>query len=157
MILKTYHDIALAIRDQVPQIIWRDVDKGQLDKPDQFNSLLLPALLIGFSEIDWQTFGQGNQLGEGTVTVKLILRLPAQTHDLDPLFQTNLDELELAAQVNTVMPTLRGIRPRTGSHAYQVDTFYVVEQTYPVCHVPDPPRYRRVPVTVNVTPTIELP
>lgn len=157
MILNAYFSIAQAVASDVPSIFWRDLDKGQLDNPEAFNSLLLPALLIGFSDIDWETYGQNHQTGYGTVTLKLIVRLPAETHDTDPLFQTNLNELELAAQVDAAIKKASFVRPRTGSRAYPVNTFYVVEQTYPVCLVPDPPAYRLVPVTVQVNPQITHP
>lgn len=154
MILKSYYDLAGAIRDAMPDLAWIDIDKGQFDNPENFNTVLLPGLLIKFSAIEWETLGQKRQLGDGTVTLKLAVYLPAQTHESDPLFATNLDSFALATVLNQAVAGVDFMRTRVGSDEYPVQTFYVIEQTYTVCLAPDPPGYKTLTVPVVFNPQI---
>ncbi|GAB2586484.1 hypothetical protein [Spirosoma areae] len=151
-----YFIIAQAIADQVKQLVWFDLDKGQLDNPELFNSILTPGILIGHSEIEWSQLAGRNQLGNGSVTVKLILRLPAQTHLTDPLITKNLKELDLGDPVNDAVLSVPGVLSRVKSHDYPSGTFYVVEQTY-ITQFKTGPTYTERQVTLQVNPLLYKP
>ncbi|WP_080058966.1 hypothetical protein [Spirosoma aerolatum] len=127
---KSYSTIAEAIKKQVKVLRWFDLDKGQLDDPERYNSIITPGILIGNSEITWSQGSSRAQIGDGTVTVKLVLRLPAQTHLTEPLLFENLKALELGDSIDDAVQNVPGVLSRTKYRDYPVDSFYVVEQTF---------------------------
>lgn len=145
----TYKIIGQAIREAVPQILTIDLDKGQLDDPQSFESIMTPGILIGHSDITWS----GNQ-GEGSVTVKLILRLPSRTHISDPLIDESLSDLSLAGDVDSAVTDVPGVLSSEKYSDYPSGTFYVVEQTYPISLVRGP-SYVRKKVQVQVNPYLK--
>ena len=148
--LASYIIIGQAIKQAVPQIQWIDLDKGQLEDPERFNSIGVPGVLIGQSEIDWQQLGAGQQQGTGTLTVKVVLRLPTQTHLTDPLLQDSLKELELGDQINTAVLSVPGIKTLAHYSDYPEGTFYVLEHTYQVSFKRGPGiTYKTVNVQLN--------
>ncbi len=154
--LATYITIAQNIAARVPAINWFDLDKGQLQNPEAFNTIILPGVLIGQADIEWSQLAGGHQQGQGTITVKTILRLPAQTHLTDPLLQDNLLAMTLADQVNTATLATPGILSRTNSKDYPVGTYHVVEQTY-IGVFKDGPTYKKIPVNIQINPFINNP
>ena len=131
---QTYRDIAHAIARTLPAIQWIDRDKGQLESPEDFHSILIPGLLIAISEIQWAGQTRGAQLGEGHATTKLVFRLPAATHEVQETAHGPLDEYDefasLSEALHEQMSVLPCIGDRTKTHDYFTGEFYVVEQTY---------------------------
>jgi len=128
--LSTYVQIAGTIGEQVKQIRWIDLDKGQLDDPTKFHSLITPSVLIGCSDIEWLPLSRGLYQGQGTITVKTIFNLGVPTNMLDPNLIKGLEILELADQVNQATLSVPGIKSLANSKDYPVLTFFVVENTY---------------------------
>lgn len=154
--LSTYVSIAQAIHTAVPDLRWFDLDKGQLDDPTAFNSLILPAVLIGQADIVWKQLGAKTLLGEGTITLKTVLRLPAQTHLLDPMLADNLTALSLADQVSQTAVSLPGITGLINTKDYPIGTFYVIEHTFQ-CLFKDGPSYSTVIVNTQINPQLNIP
>ncbi|GAB3734983.1 hypothetical protein [Spirosoma lituiforme] len=127
---KAYFTIAQAIKKLANQINWIDLDKDQLDNPELYNSIITPGILIGHSELEWSQLAGRNQLGNGTVTVKLVVRLPGQTHLTDPFIVENLKSLDLSDLVNQAVLSVPGVLSRVRSLDYPSGTYYVFEQTY---------------------------
>ena len=154
--LSTYIQIAQAIKDKVPGIAWFDLDKGQLEKPDAFNSVIVPGVLIGQADIEWSDLVSRNQQGIGTITVKTAFTLPAQTNLLDPLVTENLKVLELADDVDVAVRLTRGIASRTATKEYVAGPFYVVEQTYEGAFQHGP-FFQKAPVKPFINPQLHKP
>ncbi|MFC0182531.1 hypothetical protein SAMN04515674_101489 [Pseudarcicella hirudinis] len=112
-----------------------DLDKGQLEDPDKYESILQVSVLLGGLDIDFQGSHVGNaQTGAGSFTLKTIFRLPETTYitskvdDLQRLAD-NFAALWVAKEVHKAVCKLPTVA-RHGYREYSVNTFYVVEQTY---------------------------
>jgi hypothetical protein len=77
---KTYREIATHIANAIPELQWIDRDKGQLDKPEEFHTILTPGLLLGFEDVEWEGGTGGNQTGTSLMTASLVFRLPTSTY-----------------------------------------------------------------------------
>ena len=153
MILNAYHQLGDALLAALPTLNWVDLDTNQIANWDEANVPACPCVLIKFSRINWQTFGQGVQIGHGTLTLKLIVRSLAGTHLSDPLREENENGWALAAKLDGVSkPGFVGVR--TESDHYPMGLYQVIEQTYEVTLSPDPPRFRTLPVTIKVNPVL---
>ena len=154
--LSTYQQLAQAIHEGVPDINWLDIDKGQLENPEAFNSLIVPAVLIGQAEIEWTDLLTHNQQGVGNIVISTVFRLPGQTHLLDPLLAQHLKTLELADDVDRVARQFRGVVSRTRSRDYVAGPFFVTEQTYEGAFKRGP-FLRAVTAKPFITPSIHNP
>ncbi|WP_080058307.1 hypothetical protein [Spirosoma aerolatum] len=154
--LHAYYALGTAVSKQVRAIRWIDIDKGQLDKPEQYNSIIVPGVLIGQVDVPWEQLAGNNQVGDGLFTVKTIFRLPAQTSLTDPTFSKNLSALQLADEVGDAILGVPGVTRRTRTRQYAVDTFYVVEETY-LGRFTSGPSYTEKQVTVDINPTLFKP
>lgn len=126
---KTYRLIAQHIRDNIAEILWIDRDKGQLEKPENFHSIIVPGVLVDFDTVNWKGQTRSNQEGEGQVTLKLVFRLPVSSHETadwndHPEFEFLSDRLYEVASTHTC------IGSRRTSRDYFTGAFYVYEQTF---------------------------
>lgn len=130
MILKIYSEIGKILSDSLPEKeLWIDLDRGQLKNQKQFESLILPSVLINFENgIDWESLQQKNQLGKAVITLKIILRLPEPLY-LNNRYNNNLEALELENDVHLAFIG-HSNADRIATKGYSVDTLYVVEHTY---------------------------
>lgn len=130
---KTYSTLAKFLKEKRPELAWIDRDKGQLKKPEGFHSILIPGLLIGFSEIRWGNTGKFTQQGTGSVTVSLVFRNPSKTYQ-EPDGSNPLDEYRdyehLTMRLHDTMGQFPNVGERTGTRDYFTDLFYVCEMTY---------------------------
>ncbi|MEZ0611945.1 hypothetical protein ACAW74_25760 [Fibrella sp. WM1] len=147
--LSTYLLLGNACLD-VPGLKWVDLDKGQLDNPDKFNSLIPPALLIGQTDLTWSQLAGRNQLGKGTVTTKTVLTLPTATHISHPTAQDNLAKLTIADRVRATILSVPGVMSRLTTREYSSGSFFVVEETFEVAFKSGP-SYNYVSLTPHVT------
>lgn len=130
--LSIYFGVGQAIADQVKAIRWIDLDKGQLENPEMFHSIITPGVLIGTSDVEWKPTTQRNYIGDGTITVKIVFTLPHQTNLLNPLLSSGLEILGLADDVEAATFSVVGVKSLTNTRDYPVTgtTFYVVEHTF---------------------------
>ena len=149
--LSTYLTIGKAVKDQVKAIHWIDLDKGQLEDPEIFNSIVVPGVLVGNADIEWSQLAGGYQQGQGMVTIKTIIRLPAQTHLTDPLAFKNLKDLALADDVRAAVLSIPGVLSRASTKEYSVLTYYVVEETF-LTLFKSGPTYTQKTVSVQFNP-----
>lgn len=145
MILALYQDIANELAP-LEQLNWIDLDKGQLEKTGQFESLLCPAVLVSFEDgIDWEELTRSKQAGMASVSIKVAVTLPQSTHVKPaPVNQTeqSLNDVLLVEDIvhNKLILTQGVIRTKTRS--YYVGTYYVTEHLYDVPYGYEPnPRY----------------
>lgn len=127
-----------------------DFDRGQLDHPHLYESILQPAVLVGLLPVSWQNLQHNHQQGQATFYTKTIVRLPQnhayyadpQFQDFDTLGQDNITELlieDIIHQAIIQLPT--AIRTRTLQ--YVVHTFFVTEHHYDIAlHYTLPPHYQ---------------
>lgn len=133
-----YKSIGEAIRKHVPEITWIALDKGQIDDPENYDSLLCPAVLVR-ADTDWDHGQGGYQRGTATISVKVCFILPAGTNDIDPFFDLNLTELDIADQVHeAIYQAFKSLRVRSREYMSPDNLYYVVEHTYthPVAYQP---------------------
>ncbi|MGA0556546.1 hypothetical protein ACO2Q8_07845 [Larkinella sp. VNQ87] len=137
--VETYLKVIDAIRSGCKWANWLDWEKGQLDEPERFNSIVTPGVLVDPSAIEWEELGKSHQLGFGPLTVKLVTMLPAQTYALDPTVSENAKAQEMADKLHGTLIKTPGIIRRTGNaRPYWVSTFFVIEQTYEFRYTFDP-------------------
>ena len=121
--------LAAHLAAALPDILWIDRDKGQLDNPAAFHSLQIPALLLEMGEVTWEGLSRGDQRGQLTLTVKLVFRLPAATYRQRPLAE--YDEMaQLTDQVHQTLGTSLMVKDRRSTRDYFTPEFYVMEQSY---------------------------
>ena len=129
--LSTYKEVAEIIHKKVKQINWIDLDKGQLDEPERFESLIVPAVLIGQSEIEWADLTSRFQQGTGMITVKTCFVLPAHTQLTAPHLTKQIEKMyDTADQVREAVLTTPGIMSRVKSSDYPTDRYYVIEESF---------------------------
>lgn len=145
MILALYQDIGNELAP-LEQLNWIDLDKGQLEKTGQFESLLCPAVLINFEDgIDWEELARSRQSGIASVTIKVAVTLPQSTHVKPaPVNQTEQslnDTLLVEDIVHNKLILTKGVI-RTKTRSYYSGTFFVTEHIYDVPYGYEPePRY----------------
>lgn len=152
----TYLTLGRACQQGVPDLVYIDLDKGQLDDPDAFNSLTLPALLIGQTDLDWSQLANRSRLGVGIVTTKTVVRLPAHTFLSHPAAAAHLLTLDVAERVEAVLLEQPGVTTCTNTKEYASGPYYVVEQTYAVSYKTGP-TYRQQEVALTVNPFFHRP
>lgn len=121
--------LATQLAHDLPEIQWIDRDKGQLDNPEAFHSLLVPALLLDMGEVSWEGVSRGSQRGLLTLTVKLVFRLPPATHRDLPLAEFS-EMADLTTKVHQALGRGLMVKDRRTSRDYFTPEFYVMEQTY---------------------------
>lgn len=150
--------IAAHLAAALPDIQWIDRDKGQLDNPEAFHSLLVPALLLGFGPVEWEGLSRGRQLGQLSLTVSLVTRLPPATHHPRPLGEYD-HAADLAAALHQALATCIVVKDRRASRDYFTPEFYVMETTYDmtVGHALPPRTIPKPPPTIDATLKLPLP
>lgn len=128
MILYLYSEIAKLLTQQLPnESLWIDLDRGQLEDPESFESLIIPAILVNMPQIEWQTLGQRNQIGDTTFTLKVVISLPEPTYNINNV-NINLEAITIEDRIHKAI-TAAGIM-RTGTRSYPVSTYFVIEHRY---------------------------
>lgn len=128
-----YKEIAELIRAKAPDAGFIDIDKGQVDFPQAFDTLI-PCALIQVPDTDWDEHAYGNQIGIGTLTVKYLLHLSGRTHISDPGISMSVEALEYADKIHEAVRSHPNVIRRTRSRRYPAPQLapnvYVVEQHY---------------------------
>lgn len=76
MILKTLLTLKTLLPMAVESLQLIDLDRGQLEEPTAFESLVFPCLLVSAPIIDWSELTQGDQTGDLSFITKTIVQLP---------------------------------------------------------------------------------
>ncbi|MCL2133031.1 MAG: hypothetical protein FWH39_01645 [Bacteroidales bacterium] len=76
-----YTSIRDRLQDKLPELLYVDLQKGQLDLYRQHENLPLPAALIEIKQLDWLGTAGGYQTGEAVISVCLYLNKTADTLD----------------------------------------------------------------------------
>ena len=122
---------------EVPALRMIDFDRGQLDTPEKFESVLQPAILVGIPVIDWRNIAHNHQDGDGTFYTKTIVRLPhnnafytsPEFSQFDGLTEENLNELLIEDAIHQEIVKLNSVF-RVRTQEYVSGTFFVTEHTY---------------------------
>lgn len=141
MIFEFYTHVAEVLTSEIEELQWADLDRGQLEYPEHFESLILPAVLINLSEgIGWQSLTQGKQIGEVDVSLKIVVRLPEPIY-YNSRISNNNEALQIENVVHqTVYNKMRW--QRVGTKSYPASkTYFVVEHFYKASldYTPNPP------------------
>lgn len=133
-----YKEIAELIRKHAPDSGHIDIDKGQLEYPQSFDTLV-PSALIQVPDTDWNEHAYGNQIGEGTLVVKYLFHLSSRTHITDPLISMSVEALEYADKIHEAVRRHINVIRRTRSLRYPAPQLapnvFVVEQHYRVIEI----------------------
>lgn len=131
MILYLYSELSKIISEgfqNEEKKLWIDLDKGQLEDPESFESLIVPAVLINLQKgIDWKQLGQRNEIGDATFSIKIVMMLSEPTFNIQGV-NINLTKLVLEDKIHTIISNQKIMR--NGTRAYSVGTYYVVEHRY---------------------------
>lgn len=130
MLYDFYTHVAQTVSDEIEEIRWIDLDRGQLEYPEHFESLVLPCVLINISDgVSWQGLTNGGQIGEVDVSLKTVIRLPEPIYH-NARFNNNNDALSIENDVHKAAHVkLRW--QRVGTKAYPASkTYFVVEHFY---------------------------
>ena len=155
--LSDFISIARHIQQQLPELGWIDRDRGQLQDPERFNTLLTPAVLLDFSEVEWTGRTRGSQAGAGTLTVQLVTLLPSSTH-YTPTSPVHLYDsaVLLADQLHKTLANHASVGDRTSIKDEFTELYYVISQAYelrlyyeePIRTMPKP--YPDISATLNL-------
>lgn len=129
--LHLFKEIANEIRQYEPRIRSIDIRKRQFEDEDEYNAIVHPAVLVALPDVAWQNVARRAQTGVGKLVVSVVVRLPAQTHDTDPLWASNLEELDIEECINNVCVRNLGLN-RTATRSFSILSYFVVEHTYEV-------------------------
>lgn len=166
MILLLTTEIQKLVQQHVPDIRHVDIDRGQLEDPEAYESIIQPAVLVGIPKIAWSERTHQHQDGDMNFYTKTIIQLPNHTH-LFPatqeipteFWQQNQNILYIEDAVHQAVTELDGI-VRMASSYYNERTFFVIEHVYNVSVYYDrTPRYHKhLPANVpNITANLKLP
>ena len=145
-----YQQIAQLINTHAPEAGFVDLDKGQLDRPEDFDTLI-PCVLVSAPETNWEDLRGGNQDGEGSIVVRWLFHLPTRTHPDDPLLSQSAEALKYADTIHEVVMRQPDVLRRTRTRRYHaanlppnvyvVETTYAIRETYcrPVSSITKPP------------------
>lgn len=118
------------ILQEVEEIRYIDQDLGQLseDRPP----LSLPAVLIDFSDFDFEDLAENKQIGEGAVVVKLVFDVYSNSNNLTPEEWKN-KALSFYDTEWSIFKALQGWKPHdpSWSYGYMMRTNVVTEGSYP--------------------------
>lgn len=151
--LNTYLEIAEALRRLAPDILWIDLDQGQLqallNEDDEYdiNIPAVPCAFIAIPDETWDQAGNKSQVGVGQLVITLLLQLPSTLHADDPLISLSVERLGMANEVHEIMLSIKDVLQRTKTRRMPVRHLYAVQQYYdlkvqyirPVKHTPKPP------------------
>lgn len=145
MILSLYQEIGTEL-SEIEQLQWIDLDKGQLENPSAFESLLSPAVLIGFENgIEWQELARSKQTGIALVSIKIVVTLPQSTHIKPNTTDLNPNDLTSTLGIEDIVHNkfiLNKGATRTFTKSYYSGSFYVTEHTYSIAYGYEPtPHY----------------
>lgn len=128
-----------------------DLDRGQLEAPELYESLLQPALLVGIPSINWMELSHGNQEGDMRFYTKTAVRLPQHQHfyldsesdhpHLEELTDENKNALLIEDALHQKIIKIPGVWRENSFFSFS-GTFFVVEHRY--CqgvHYENVPRY----------------
>ncbi len=161
MIIELLKNIKAAISG-LTEVRMIDFDRGQLEAPEKYESLLQPALLVGIPEVDWRNIAHNHQDGDGTFYTKTVVRLPhnnafyttPEFSDFDDLTEDNLNELLIEDAIHQEVVKLNSVM-RVRTQEYISGTFFVTEHTYSYAErYTLKPRYK--PPTTAITPGINI-
>lgn len=140
--LNTYLEVAQALRRQVPEIMWIDLDQGQIDallsqdENYEIDIPTTPCVFISVPEEEWRQLSNKSQTGIGQLVVTLLLQLPSSTSASDPLISLSVEKLQLANTVHEAVLSVGEVEHRTRTrrmpvrHLYAVSHYYEVRLSY---------------------------
>ena len=132
--LTTYFEVASAIRRNLPEIRWIDLDKGQVNQlitgELDYDLPSIPCVLISVPDEQWKSLSNKSQIGNGNLIVKLLLNLPSGTHASDPLLSMSVEATQLAEALHESIIQVHGIEERTRVRRYPVAHLFCIETHY---------------------------
>jgi hypothetical protein len=170
MILQLLHTIKTALStastlgcsEMLSNIRTLDLDRGQLDNPSNYESILQPALLVGIPSIAWSELAHGHQSGDMRFYTKTVVRMPqnyayySEDANFEALSEENQNELLIEDAIHQLIAKIPGVVRTSTSYSY-VDTFFIVEHTYELTVKYDnTPKYRHHSFTQSGTPGITV-
>lgn len=147
-----YYELADLLRAHAPDCGFIDMDKGQINNPELFDTLV-PSTLISVADTAWDELTYGNQLGNGQMTIYYIFHLSSRTHADDPTVSASVESLKYADVVHAAIRKHPDVLRRTRTRRYPAPQLapnvYIVEQSYLVRE-----QYIKKPRTTTVRPPV---
>lgn len=136
MIIQLLQLIKQEIKD-IPALRMIDFDRGQMNNPQRFESIIQPAVLVGIPRINWEEKSKGQQDGDMLFYTKTIVRLPqhqqfytkAEYEHSIVLDQESMTMIEIEDEIHQKISNIPGVF-RTATSFDFIDTFFQVQHTY---------------------------
>ena len=103
-----YQSIVTRLQNEVPELLWIDMECGQLEFPEENYPVQFPALLIDISETQWSSVGNGVQVGDVTVQIRVAFDIYEDTHADAPDIETALQRLQLMNKIHSKLHNFEG-------------------------------------------------
>lgn len=99
--MQTIYNTILQRLKEIPEILLVDLDTGQVDDPAGNYVLPFPAVLIGFSGVEWQEIGSGIVTGDALVTVRVCFQIWEDVNSETPeaIYYDGIKRMEIVTQV----------------------------------------------------------
>ena len=117
-----YADLINRLSKAVPDLRWIDLDQGQIDFPADNYPIDFPALLIDFTNTEWEDIGQQIQGGEMMISFRTAFRLYEDMNNHTPEESRNagLQKLQL---LKTIHKALQGFAGANYNRLSRIRTF----------------------------------
>lgn len=109
--LKTiYTELVKHLRQQVPELRFIDLDRGQLEYPAENYVLLFPAVLLRIDAITWGNIGEGLQEGDLSLQARVCFETWDDINSLTPdeFFERGVENMDITDKVVRALHGLAG-------------------------------------------------
>lgn len=131
-----YKALVQQLKNNVPELLWIDLEQGQLETPEDQYPVQFPCCLISFPNVPaWQSLGNGLQIGDALITFRIAFDIYEDTHKEAPDMEDALLKLQLINKIHKYLHHFEGEHfnklERTGSSQEQrPDSLLVFNMQY---------------------------
>lgn len=114
-----YKEILEQLSTELPELKWIDLDRGQIDQPNDHYTVAFPAVFISFNDIPWDGIGQKLYAGNCTISFRLAFQSYNDSNNNTPesVREAALLELGIRQKLNAVLEGLTGSNFNELKHA----------------------------------------
>jgi len=103
-----YLSLLTRLKNEVPELLWIDEEKGQLEFPKEEYPVQFPCCLIDIQNIKWETQGKRQQEGDCLIRFRIGFDIYEDTHKDAPDIQTGLERLKLLNKIHSTLHCFGG-------------------------------------------------
>lgn len=105
-----YKEIMERIQARIPGVRWIDLDRGQIDDPENHYTIDFPAILISFGDIPWGSIMEKVNHGECEITLRIAYKPynDSSNHTPETIRDQALTELGIRQSLNATLQGFAG-------------------------------------------------